>query len=114
MGETIFSKILRKEIPADVVYEDDFCLAFRDINPQAPTHVLVIPRQPIVNIAEMADEDVEVIGRLMLGARNAARALGVDETGYRLVINNGKQAGQVVFHVHVHLLAGRPMTWPPG
>lgn len=114
MGETIFSKILRKEIPADIVYEDEHCLAFRDVNPQAPTHVLVIPRQPIVNIAEMADDDVESIGRLFLGARNAARALGVDEDGYRLVINNGAQAAQTVFHLHVHLLAGRPMSWPPG
>lgn len=114
MGETIFSKILRGEIPADLVYEDDFCVAFRDINPQAPTHVLVIPREPIVNIAQMADDDVEVVGRLMLGARNTARALGVEQGGYRLVINNGAEVGQTVFHVHVHLLAGRQLGWPPG
>lgn len=114
MGETLFSKILREEIPADVVYEDDFCLAFRDINPQAPTHVLVIPRQPIVNIAAMTDDDVEVVGRLFLGARNAARALGVEEGGYRLVVNNGAEVGQTVFHLHVHILAGRALGWPPG
>jgi histidine triad (HIT) family protein len=114
MGETIFSKILRKEIPADIVYEDEHCLAFRDINPVAPTHVLVIPRTPIVNIAEMDDGQVETIGRLFLGARNAARALGVDQDGYRLVVNNGAEVGQTVFHLHVHILAGRALSWPPG
>jgi histidine triad (HIT) family protein len=114
MGETLFSKIIRKEIPADIVYEDEHCIAFRDINPQAPTHVLVIPRRRIVNIAAMADDDVEAIGHLFLAARNTARALGVDQDGYRLVINNGAEVGQTVFHVHVHLLAGRALGWPPG
>ena len=111
---TPFEKIIAGEIPADIVYQDDWCVAFRDINPQAPVHVLVVPRKPIVNVARASDEDGERLGRLMLGARNVARVLGVDQTGYRLVVNNGEGAGQTVFHLHVHLLAGRSLTWPPG
>ncbi len=111
---TLFEKIIAGEVPADIVYEDDGCVAFRDINPQAPIHVLVVPRKPIVNVAQAGDEDGELLGRLILGARNVARVLGVDRSGYRLVVNNGEGAGQTVYHLHVHLLAGRNLTWPPG
>jgi len=114
MGSTIFSKIMRKEIPADIVHEDDRCIAFRDINPQAPTHVLIIPRKEIRTIAEMEDEDAPLLGHLILVARDIARAEGLDDGGYRLVVNNGKAAGQTVWHVHVHLLGGRALSWPPG
>ena len=111
---TLFEKIIAGEIPADVVYRDDFCVAFRDINPQAPTHLLVVPRKPIVNVAEAGDGDVEILGRLMLAARNVAREFGLVDSGYRLCINNGAGAGQTVFHLHCHLLSGREMRWPPG
>lgn len=111
---TLFEKIIAGEIPADVVYRDDYCVAFKDINPQAPTHLLVVPRKPIVNVAEADDEDVEVLGRLLLAARNVAQEFGLDESGYRLCINNGAGAGQTVFHLHCHLLSGREMRWPPG
>ncbi len=111
---TLFEKIIAREIPAEIVYEDDWCVGFRDINPQAPTHVLVVPRQPIVNAAEAGPEDAEILGRVLLGAAEVARSLGVEAGGYRLVINNGEGAGQTVFHLHVHLLAGRTLTWPPG
>ena len=114
MSDTIFSRILRKEIPADILHEDEHCMAFRDINAQAPTHVLVIPRRAFRNIAEMSDEDIPLVGHLFATARDLARSLGVEEGGYRLVINNGADAGQTVHHLHVHLLAGRPMNWPPG
>ena len=111
---TLFEKIIAGEIPADVVYRDEFCIAFKDINPQAPTHLLVVPRKPIVNVAEAEDGDVELLGRLMLAARNVARECGLEDSGYRLCINNGAGAGQSVFHLHCHLLAGREMRWPPG
>lgn len=111
---TLFEKIIAGEIPADVVYRDEFCIAFKDINPQAPTHLLVVPRKPIVNVAKAEDGDVELLGRLMLAARNVARECGLEDSGYRLCINNGAGAGQSVFHLHCHLLAGREMRWPPG
>lgn len=114
MPETIFAKILRKEIPADLVHEDEQCIAFRDINPQAPTHVLIIPRKAFASIEAMKDEDAPLVGHLFLVARDIARKFGLHESGYRLVINNGSNAGQTVFHLHVHLLGGRPMNWPPG
>ncbi len=113
MGSTIFSKIIRKEIPADIVHEDEHCIAFRDINPQAPVHVLIIPRKEIRNVAEMDDEDSPLLGHLLLTARNIARELGLDD-GFRLVVNNGAKAGQTVWHLHVHLLGGRSLSWPPG
>ena len=113
MGSTIFSKIIRKEIPADIVHEDEHCIAFRDINPQAPGHVLIIPRKEIRNVAEMDDEDSPLLGHLLLTARNIARELGLDD-GFRLVVNNGAKAGQTVWHLHVHLLGGRSLSWPPG
>ncbi|MYB88934.1 MAG: histidine triad nucleotide-binding protein [Proteobacteria bacterium] len=113
MSETIFSKIICKEIPADIVYEDDLCLAFKDVNPQAPTHVLIIPKKPIPKLAEATDEDQALLGHLLLKARDIATSLGLGDA-YRIAINNGEQAGQTVFHLHLHLLAGRPFSWPPG
>ena len=114
MSETIFAKIIRGEIDADIVHEDEHCIAFKDINPQAPTHLLIIPRKAITNVDAMADEDVPLIGHLFKAARDIAREQGLSEEGYRLVINNGTAAGQTVWHLHVHLLAGRNLTWPPG
>ena len=114
MAETIFSKILRKEIPADIVYEDEQCIAFRDINPQAPVHLLVIPRKELLNITEMSVEDAPLVGHLFVVARDRAGQFGLDKSGFRLVINNGVDAGQTVSHLHVHLLGGRSLTWPPG
>ena len=114
MASTIFSKILRKEIPAELVHEDELCIAFGDINPQAPTHLLIIPRKEIQGINTLEDSDALLIGHLFLVARDLARKFGLEEGGYRLVINTGADAGQTVFHLHVHLLAGRTLTWPPG
>ncbi len=110
---TLFGKIIRREIPADVVYEDDLCLAFRDINPQAPTHVLVIPKKEIAKLSDAGAEDQALLGHLMLAAGKIARSLGVGDT-FRLVVNNGAEAGQSVFHLHLHILAGRKLRWPPG
>ena len=109
---TIFQKIIDKEIPADIVYEDEEALAFRDIQPQAPTHVLVIPRKPIANVAAMDAGDKELLGHLLWVAGEVARQEGLED--YRLVTNNGEGAGQSVFHLHVHLLGGRELGWPPG
>lgn len=111
--QTIFSRIIAREIPADVVYEDDLCMAFRDANPQAPTHILIIPRKPIAKIADATDEDRALLGHLLLKAGDVARAENVGDN-FRLVVNNGADAGQSVFHLHVHLLAGRALAWPPG
>lgn len=111
--ETIFSKIINREIPADIVYEDDLCLAFRDVNPQAPLHFLVIPKKPIPQISDAREEDQELLGHLLLTANRVAVAEGYGES-YRLIVNNGEGAGQTVFHLHVHILAGRGFTWPPG
>ncbi len=111
---TLFEKIIAGDIPADIVYTDEHCVAFRDINAQAPEHLLVVPRKPVVNVAEADDEDAELLGRVLLAARNVAREQGFAEGGYRLVINNGANAGQTVFHLHCHVLAGRPLGWPPG
>lgn len=110
---TLFGKIIRREIPADIVYEDDLCLAFRDINPQAPTHVLVIPKKEIATISDAGAEDQALLGHLMLAAGRIARSLGVGDA-FRLVVNNGAEAGQSVFHLHLHILAGRKLRWPPG
>jgi histidine triad (HIT) family protein len=111
---TIFKRIIDGEIPADVLYEDDRCLAFRDVSPQAPVHVLVIPKKEIASIDALADEDADLVAHLWKVIRNLARQLGVAETGYRVVVNCGPEGGQTVDHLHFHLLAGRPMTWPPG
>lgn len=110
---TLFTKIIQREIPADIVYEDDLCLAFRDINPQAPTHVLLIPKREIARLADAGEEDGALMGHLLLAANRVARELGVDKA-FRLVVNNGADAGQSVFHLHLHILAGRPFHWPPG
>jgi len=109
---TIFQKIIDKEIPADIVFEDDQVLAFRDINPQAPTHILIIPKKMIVNIGSLEEADAGLVGSLFFRARKIAESLAIED--YRLVINNGAGAGQSVFHLHVHLLAGRAFAWPPG
>lgn len=113
-GDTIFGKIIRKEIPADVVYEDDTALAFRDVNPQAPVHVLVIPKRPIAQLSRSADADEQLLGHLMVVARRVARQEGLDESGFRVVINDGKHGAQSVYHIHLHVLGGRQLTWPPG
>jgi histidine triad (HIT) family protein len=110
---TLFSKIIAREIPADIVYEDEHCLAFRDINPQAPTHVLLVPKQEIPRLADASVEDQALLGYLLLAAGTVARQLGVADA-FRLVVNNGAAAGQTVFHLHLHILAGRPLHWPPG
>jgi len=111
--KTIFKRIIDKEIPADIIYEDDLCLAFRDISPQAPTHVLVIPKQEIVSVATIADDDQALIGHLYLVIRNIANQLGL-ANGYRVVVNCGSDGGQAVDHLHFHLLGGRQLEWPPG
>lgn len=112
-GQTIFQKIIDREIPADIVFEDDKCLAFRDIDPQAPTHVLVIPKQPIVSVEQIAAEDAPLLGHLWQVIRDVARQEGLDG-GYRVVVNCGPDGGQAVDHLHFHILGGRQMTWPPG
>lgn len=113
MSATIFTRIINKEIPADIVYEDDLCLAFRDINPQAPVHILIIPKKPLPELNDAGIEDERLLGRLMLTAKMVADKEGVADA-FRLVLNNGAGAGQEIFHMHFHLLAGRPFTWPPG
>ena len=113
MSETIFQKIIDKELPADIVYEDDSCLAFKDINPVAPIHILVIPKKRIEKISDSNTEDKELLGHLFLVAGNIARDLGIEDA-FRLVVNNGAEAQQTVFHLHIHLIAGREFNWPPG
>ena len=113
MTETIFAKIIRRELPADIVYEDELCLAFRDVNPQAPTHILVIPKQPVARLADAGDADRELLGHLLLTANKVAAEQGIGDA-FRLVVNNGADAGQTVFHLHLHILGGRPFAWPPG
>ena len=111
--DTLFTKIINKEIPADIIYEDELSLVFKDITPQAPTHLLIIPKKPIPKLSDATQEDKELLGHLMWVAGEVARDLGLDET-FRLVTNNGAKAGQSVFHLHLHLLSGRPLQWPPG
>ena len=114
MSKTLFEKIIAREIPAAIVYEDDLVLAFRDIKPQAPTHVLIIPKKPIPRLAEAAPEDHQVLGHLLLKAAEVADKRGLKKGGYRLGVNNGPDAGEAVPHLHVHILGGRRMAWPPG
>ena len=111
--ETIFTKIINKEIPSDIIYEDELALVFKDIQPQAPTHLLIIPKKPIPKLSDASPEDQELLGHLMLVAGEVSRMLELDDT-FRLVTNNGANAGQSVFHLHLHLLSGRPLNWPPG
>ena len=110
----VFARILRKEIPARILHEDHLCLAFADITPQAPTHFLVIPKRPLARLADAGAEDKAVLGHLLWAAADIATRLEVAHDGFRVVINNGARAGQSVFHLHVHVLAGRDMAWPPG
>lgn len=110
----LFCNILEKKIPADVVYEDEHALAFRDIRPVAPTHVLVVPRKHVAAIHDLGDGDAELIGRVILAAKKVASQLGLEAAGYRLVTNDGDAAGQSVHHIHVHVLGGRNLSWPPG
>jgi histidine triad (HIT) family protein len=111
--KTLFQRIADRELPADIVHEDDRCLAFRDVHPQAPTHVLIVPRRPIPGIQSVEPADAELIGHLFVTARALAEQLGLDG-GYRLVFNVGEDGGQTVPHLHLHLLGGRPLSWPPG
>tara|TARA_B100000925_G_C21690576_1_gene337984 strand:+ start:68 stop:409 length:342 start_codon:yes stop_codon:yes gene_type:complete len=113
MSLTLFEKIINKEIPADILYEDDISIVIKDISPQAPTHLLIIPKKVIPKLSDATAEDQKVLGHLMLIAGKIADELGLDET-FRLVVNNGAKAGQSVFHLHIHLLSGRPLNWPPG
>ena len=113
MSQTLFEKIINKEIPADILYEDDISIVIKDISPQAPTHLLIIPKKVIPKLSDATNEDQEILGHLMLVAGKIADDLGLDET-FRLVVNNGAKAGQSVFHLHLHLLSGRNLNWPPG
>ena len=112
--DTLFSKIINREIKADIVYEDDTVLAFRDINPQAPTHILIVPKKPIATLNDLGDEDQKLIGQLVLVAKSIAEDQGVAKDGYRLIMNCNEAAGQTVFHIHLHLMGGRSFAWPPG
>ncbi len=111
---TLFEKIRDREIPAEIVHEDDLCLAFRDISPQAPLHILIVPRKPIPRVGEASEDDAAILGHLLITAAEVARHEGVADSGYRLVINNGRDGGEAVPHLHVHLLGGRKLEWPPG
>ena len=113
MSKTLFQRIADREIPAQIVYEDDQVVAFRDINPQAPTHILIVPRKPIARIGEAGAEDQALLGRLLLKAAEVARQVGLTN-GYRLVFNNGRDGGEAVPHLHCHILGGRALGWPPG
>ncbi len=110
---TIFGRIIRREVPADIVYEDDSCLAFRDVNPQAPVHVLLIPKKPIESLDSLSEDDRELAGHLLMKVPEIAAQLGLSD-GYRTVINTGANGGQTVFHLHLHILGGRGLSWPPG
>ena len=113
MTDTIFGKIIRREIPADIIYEDDLALAFKDVNPQAPTHILVIPKKPILRLSESSAEDSELMGHLLMTVKKVAELTNLSN-GYRVVINNGADGGQTVDHLHLHILGDRFMRWPPG
>lgn len=114
MSKTLFEKIIAREVPASIVYEDDLVVAFRDINPQAPTHILIVPRKPIPRMAEAKPGDGQVLGHLLLKAAEVADKLGLTQSGFRLVFNNGPDAGEAVPHLHCHILGGRHLSWPPG
>ncbi|KAL7383424.1 hypothetical protein ABVT39_010410 [Epinephelus coioides] len=112
-GDTIFGKIVRKEVPANFLYEDDQCVVFPDVAPQAPTHILVVPKKPIVQLSQAEDDDAALLGHMMIVARKCAKDAGLTK-GYRIVINDGPDGGQSVYHIHLHVLGGRMMKWPPG
>ncbi|WP_455366466.1 histidine triad nucleotide-binding protein [Kaarinaea lacus] len=113
MSDTIFSKIINREIPADIVYEDGECLAFKDINPQAPMHILIVPKNPIAKLADAQESNQQLLGHLLLKAGEIASQQGYGDA-FRLVVNNGEKVGQTVFHLHIHILGGRSFSWPPG
>lgn len=113
MAKSIFTKILDGEIPGDILFEDEVCFAIKDINPQAPIHILIIPKKPVENVSDAESDDKEMLGHLLLVSKAIANEQGLDDN-YRLIINNGAKAGQSVFHIHVHLLGGRSLNWPPG
>ena len=113
MSKTLFEKIIDREIPADIIFEDELSIVIKDMSPQAPTHLLIIPKKVIPKLSDSTAEDQSILGHLMLVAGQIADQLGLDET-FRLVVNNGAKAGQSVFHLHLHLLSGRPLNWPPG
>ncbi|KAI1905150.1 hypothetical protein AGOR_G00013170 [Albula goreensis] len=112
-GETIFGKIIRKEIPAKIFFEDDLCVAFHDVAPQAPTHFLVVPKKPIAQLSKVEEGDTALLGHLMMIAKKCAEQVGLPK-GYRLVLNEGPDGGQSVYHIHIHVMGGRQMGWPPG
>ncbi len=114
LPETIFSKIVAGEVPADIVYQDDNVLAFRDVTPQAPTHILVVPKKPLANLLDAGDNNTLLLGQLMQAAAHVARMLGLDQSGFRVVVNVGPDGGQSVDHLHLHVLGGRALHWPPG
>jgi histidine triad (HIT) family protein len=111
---TLFQKIVAREIPAKIISEDEDLIVFHDVNPQAPVHVLLVPKRPIPRLAEATAEDAIILGKLMLKAEEMAKLLGISQTGFRVVINSGRNGGETVPHLHVHLLGGRPLAWPPG
>ncbi|XP_020313605.1 adenosine 5'-monophosphoramidase HINT1 [Oncorhynchus kisutch] len=112
-GDTIFGKIIRKEIPAKILFEDDQCIAFHDVTPQAPTHFLVVPRKPIVQLSKAEDSDAAILGHMMIVAKKCAEQIGLPK-GYRLILNDGPDGGQSVYHIHIHVMGGRQLGWPPG
>ena len=114
MSDCLFCKIINREIPADIIYEDDLVLAFSDINPQAPNHILIISKKHIAKISDLKEEEAHLIAQMVIAANKIAEGKGLTDKGYRIVLNCGKDAGQEVFHVHLHLLSGRKFTWPPG
>jgi histidine triad (HIT) family protein len=114
MSKTLFEKIAAREIPAQIIFEDDLVLAIKDINPQAPTHLLIFPKKPVPRIAEAQANDESLLGHLLLKAAEVAGRLGLDKSGFRLVINNGADGGETVPHLHCHILGGRQLVWPPG
>lgn len=114
MTKTLFQRIIDREIPAKIAHEDESCVAIHDIHPQAPVHVLVIPKKPLARLGAAATEDESLLGHLLLTAAAVARQLGLAEGGYRVVVNNGRDGGETVPHLHVHVLGGRPLGWPPG
>lgn len=114
MSDCLFCKILDGDIPCDKVYDNDHVIAFRDVNPQAPTHILVIPRQHISTVNDLTEDNKNIVGEMMLAAKQVAKQEGMEETGYRLVMNCNEGAGQTVFHIHLHILGGRSLNWPPG
>lgn len=113
-GDTVFCKIARGEVDSELVYEDEYCMAFEDMNPQAPTHILVIPKEHLTNLFDADEQNAELVGRLTVAARKVAEQEGLEEDGFRLVVNNGAGVGQSVDHLHLHVLGGREFSWPPG